>query len=337
MKITAKAMESFLARPDGQCRAALVYGPNAGLVRERTQRIRQAVMAGNDDPFAYVELEETTVLDDPARLVDELSSISLMGGKRLVLVRDAGDKLTRVLESAAEAFNDGAFLLVAADELASRSSLRAFFEKEPACAAIACYRDEARDVQAAVRKTFAEAGITADSDVVQYLSEQLGNDRFVTYQELEKIILFAGDSKTITLKEAEALVDYNRDTGLDDVVTALADKNLQALEQMIGVQVREGTQPIAYLRAASRYFNRLYAIRAQMQTGRSAADVIQGLRPPVFFKQVPIMTRHAEAWDTPQIVKALKLLTEAELSCKSSDLPPLPASHRKLMQLTQVR
>jgi DNA polymerase III subunit delta len=337
MKIAFKAVDAFLAKPEAQCRAVLVYGPDLGLVRERAGRIKKTVLAGNDDPFAYVELTEAILLDDPARLADELSAMSLMGGKRLILIRDAGDKLTKIIEGVSAFFHDQVFLVVMGDELPSRSSLRALFDKEPQFASLACYRDEARDVAAVIRKTFEEAGVNADRDAVEYLTGQLGNDRYVTRQELEKIIVYAGGSKRLSLEEAEALVDYNRDTGLDDIVSAVADKNLVALEQMLTVQIREGNQPVSWLRALQRYFNRLYAIRAQMATGRSAGEVIAGLRPPVFFKQVPVLTRHAEQWDSHQIIKALKLLIEAELACKTSDLPILATSHRKLMRVTQVR
>lgn len=337
MKIAPKAAEAFLANPEGQARAVLVYGPDAGLVRERALKIKAVVLAGNDDPFAYVELEESKLLDDPARLNDELSSISLMGGKRLIHVRGGGDKLTRLMEGAAALFHADVFLLISGGELPSRSSLRAFFDASPVCASVACYKDEARDVQAVIRRKLEEAGVAIDRDTMEYLVSQLGNDRFVTYQELEKIVLFAGASKRISLEEAQALVDYNRDSELDEVVASVADRNLAALEATLTAHRREGTSPVAYLRALLRYFNRLYFIRARMASGESADEVISGLRPPVFFKQLPSLTRHVQAWDTPRLVKALRLLVEAELACKTSDLPLLPASHRKLMQVTQVR
>src|SRR5262245_41845538 len=129
MKIASKAVESFLLKPDGQCRAVLIYGPDLGLIRERAMRIKRSILSENDDPFAYVELEESVVLDDPARLADELSAISLMGGKRLILVRDGGDRLTKIIEGAMGFFHENVFLIVMGDELPSRSSLRALFEK----------------------------------------------------------------------------------------------------------------------------------------------------------------------------------------------------------------
>lgn len=337
MKIAPKAAESFLVNPGGQCRAVLVYGPDSGLIRERVLRIKTNILAGNDDPFAFVELEESTVSGDPARLADELSAMSLMGGKRLIYIRDGGDKLTKIIEGVTSLFHDSVFLMVAGDDLPSRSSLRAFFDKDSSCASLACYKDDARDVQSVIRKKLSEAGIACDQDTMEYLAGQLGNDRYVTYQELEKIILFAGDSKRINLEETQALVDYNRDSDLDDVVVAVADKNLAELDAMLTVHRREGSQPVAYLRTLMRYFNRLYYIRAKMATGENLEEIIRSLRPPVFFKQAPALTRHARHWETHQIVKALRLLLEAELACKTSDLPVLPASHRKLMQVTQLR
>lgn len=338
MKIVPKSIEAYITRPDPRHRAMLLYGPDAGLVRERAKRLTASMLGSAPDPFALVELTEAAILADPARLSDELSAISMMAPKRVILVRDAGDKLTKIIEGAAQAFNDSTLLIICADELSTRSSLRAWFDKENACASLACYKDEARDVQDVIRKSFAAAGISADYDIVQYLSQQLGNDRYVTYQELEKLITYAGDEKQFRLAEVQALVEYNRDTHLDDVVTAVADRNLQSLDAMLTLMLREGTQPIAWIRALQRYFNRLYSIKSQMMNGSQTAEqIIQSLRPPVFFKQVPSLTRHVQNWNLGQIVKALKLLVAAELACKTSDLPPVAASSRKLLQVTQAR
>jgi DNA polymerase-3 subunit delta len=135
----------------------------------------------------------------------------------------------------------------------------------------------------------------------------------------------------------QALIDYNRDTELDDAVAAVADRNLPALDATLTLLLREGTQPVAWIRALQRYFNRLYFIKSQMGGGQTAEQIIHSLRPPVFFKQVPSLTRHVQSWSLDQIVKALRLLVAAELACKTSDLPPFPASSRKLLQVTQAR
>ena len=337
MKIAPKVVESFLAKYDGTTRAVLFFGPDSGLVRDRAKKFASVFLSENQDPFALVELTEAQLTTDPALLADELSAISMMAPKRVIMVRDGGDKLKGIISDAASCFNADVLLIICGDELSTRSSLRMWFEKEAAVASIACYRDEARDVQEVIRKSFDAAGIKADRDTLDYLAGQLGNDRYVTYQELEKLITYAGEAKELHFEDVQALVDYNRETSFDDIVNAVADRNLQALEKTLTLLLREGTQPVAYLRALQRYFNRLYAMQAQIAQGMSAEQVISGMRPPVFFRQVPILTRHLHQWKADAIVKALRLLINAELACKTSDLPIIPASSRRLLQVTQVR
>lgn len=338
MKIVPKAVESYLAKPDPAHRAVLVYGPDAGLVRERTRRICSAFVSGSQDPFALTELKESQLASDPALLADELSAISMMVPRRAVLVRDGSDKLTRLIEGAADCFHDGVLLVVSSEELSPRSSLRGWFEKSSQAASIACYHDDMRDVRDVIRKAFDTNGIRASRDVVDYLAQQLGNDRYVTYQELEKLVAYAGEKKAVELEDAQALVDYNREASFDDMINAVADRNLSALDRTLTLLLREGTQPVAYLRALQRYFNRLYLLRAQMhQSGQSAEQIIPTLRPPVFFRQIPILARHLQNWNNEAIVKALRLLAAAELACKTSDIPVIPASTRRLLQVTQIR
>ncbi len=316
----------------------LIYGADSGLVRERNEKISKAILGADfSDPFAKLELSEAELLADPARLCDELSAVSMMNPRRVIIVRDAGNNFTKVIEPALPYLHKDNYLIILADELTGKSSLRLLFEKEQSCAALACYKDEMRDVHAVIRKKFDEAAISYDREVLDYLASQLGNDRYVTYQELDKLVLYAGDEKKITLEDARQLIDYNQALQLDDIVNSVADRNLAALEKNITQHLREGTQPIMYLRALQRYFNRLYAIRAQMDTGQSAESVVSSLRPPVFFKQQPVLIRHANSWGIENIVKALKLLITAELDCKTSDLPAIPASSRDLLKVTQLR
>lgn len=337
MKIAPKAIEAYISKPDLAHRAILLYGPDSGLVRQRTGKLTRGFLGEKFDPFALVELTEAKLLADPALLADELGAISMMAPKRVIVIQASGDKLTKIIEGAVDSFNNDVLVLIAAEELNARSSLRAWAEKAPQAASIACYHDEVRDVQDVLRKSFEAAGIKLHAGVMEHLSQQLGNDRYVTLQEIEKLITYAAESKELKLLDVQLLVDYNRETSFDEMVNAVADRNVAQLEKTLTLLLREGTSPVAYIRALLRYFNRLYYIKSRMEEGESADQVIQSLRPPVFFRQAPILTRHAQHWSSEGVVKALRLLINAELACKTSDLPIVPASSRKLLQVTQAR
>ena len=59
-------------------------------------RSRARVCPDLRDPFRVAELTAAALAADPARLADEAAQISLMGGRRVVRVREAGDALAQL-------------------------------------------------------------------------------------------------------------------------------------------------------------------------------------------------------------------------------------------------
>ena len=83
-------IEKFVARPDAARPVVLVFGADAGLVRERAEKIVRASVDNPDDPFSLVRLEGDALSSDGGRLVDEANTIPLFGGKRAVWVKAGG-------------------------------------------------------------------------------------------------------------------------------------------------------------------------------------------------------------------------------------------------------
>src|SRR5256885_15251522 len=87
--VALKASEaaSFAARPDPARAVVLVFGPDAGLVSERVDAIVRASVEDPNDPFSLARLDGDAVASDPARLVDEATTVPLFGGRRAVPAR----------------------------------------------------------------------------------------------------------------------------------------------------------------------------------------------------------------------------------------------------------
>ena len=56
MKVTAGRIDSVLERPGPDTLVLLIYGPDAGLVRERAERAVLALIGAPDDPFRVATL-----------------------------------------------------------------------------------------------------------------------------------------------------------------------------------------------------------------------------------------------------------------------------------------
>ena len=85
--IKASDVDRFIARPDPRQPIVLVYGPDAGLVRERVDALVKASVDDPNDPFAFVRIEGEDLAGNPSRLVDEAHTVPLFGGRRAVLVK----------------------------------------------------------------------------------------------------------------------------------------------------------------------------------------------------------------------------------------------------------
>ncbi|MDO9125444.1 MAG: DNA polymerase III subunit delta, partial [Parvibaculum sp.] len=128
MKIAPREADRFTAKPDPKAVAVLVYGPDAGLVRERIKTMTKTVVDDPADPFRISDLTDGDLKQDPARLSDEAASIAMLGGRRVVRVRGASDGTAKIFESFLDNPAGDALVLVEAGELTPRSALRLLFE-----------------------------------------------------------------------------------------------------------------------------------------------------------------------------------------------------------------
>ncbi|MCA0302619.1 MAG: DNA polymerase III subunit delta, partial [Proteobacteria bacterium] len=92
MKIEPRNVESFLRKPDPKIRGVVIHGNDDGLIAERAIALAKMVCDDLKDPFRVVDIAGDVLKGDPARLADEFGAMSLMGGRRVIRVRPAGEE-----------------------------------------------------------------------------------------------------------------------------------------------------------------------------------------------------------------------------------------------------
>jgi DNA polymerase III subunit delta len=321
VQVPTARIAAFLDRPDPQTRAVLLYGPDAGLVRERADQLARSVCPELADPFRVAELAAPVLADDPARLADEAAQLSLAGGRRVVRVRGAGDAQARLFASFLDGSPGEALIVVEAGELSRGSALRRTFESAPGAAAIGCYPDGARERAAIVREGLAAHRITASSDAVHYLVEHLGGDRLLTRSEVEKLALYAGDGGRVELDDARMSVGDSAALDLDDMVMAAAEGDAARLERVLGRIFQQGISPVTVVRAQLRHLQRLHALAAVVAAGTPIAEALRNARPPVFYQHQESMRRQLGSWSEARLRVQLEGLARAELNMKQTGFP----------------
>ena len=321
MKLAAGRVDSFLRRPDPEIRAVLLYGPDAGLVRERAESVARAICPDLRDPFRVADLTGATLAADPARLADEAAQISLMAGRRVVRVREAGDTLAPLFGRLLADMPGDALVVIEAGDLPGRSALRRVFDDAPRAASIGCYPDSARNLAAVIREAFSAHRIAAGRDVVEFLVEHLGGDRLLTRAELEKLTLYAGEGGRLELEDARAVIADAAALSLDDAVLAALEGNPAALDRALARVFQEGESPVSAIRSLLRHLQRLHTLAARVAGGGSPEEAIRNARPPIFFKQQDSYRRQLSRWSEKRLRDALDRVAEAEFRMKLTGSP----------------
>lgn len=317
----------------------VVYGNDDGLVAERALRLARSVCEDLKDPFRVVDIAGDALKGDPARLADEFSALSLMGGRRVIRVRPAGDESAEALENLVAAPAGDALIVLEGGNLTPRSALRAFAETEACLAAMPCYMDSSDALEGLVESSARAEGLNVDSDALDWIVERIGGDRGQTRSEIDKLLLYkAGDDgKTINLADAMAVLGDTAAIGIDNVIAATFDGELVALDRALDRVFAEGGHPVQLVRSLQRHADQLHfaaAHAAKSGSLEAAMFKVRGLArggPP---RQR--FERHARSWPLARLSAALTQILEAEMECKTTGLPDEAIARRLCLRLARA-
>jgi len=341
MKIQPRGIEKFLQTPGNDIIAVLIYGPDSGLVRERAETLTKVVAGRRDDPFLVAEITPADLRDYPARLLDESRALAFGGGRRVVRLRGATNSQTGTLKTILESLGTTntiapALIIAEAGELRPADKLRKLFEGADRAAAIACYLDDGRGLEQIVTEILARHKLRPSSDARTWLTQHLGIDRLVTRGELEKLALYCADKTDVTLDDCISVIGDGAVSDLEQAIFAAADGDFNALDTALTRAFREGVTSISVIRTTMRHLQRLHQVSGAVSEGMALDAAIKSLRPPPFFKVADRFRTQARAWPVGLIERALEILSEAELKCKTTGMPDQLVCSRALMQVAQA-
>jgi DNA polymerase III subunit delta len=321
-------IERFLSRPDAGVRAALIYGRDLGVVRDRANQLALKVVDRPDDPFDVAQLTDGDLGDDPARLEDALASQSLMGGRRLVRLRFAGEKASAdklaaeaLVRHAAGELNPDAFFLIEAGALGRDSALRKAAEKAAGAAVIPCYEDEPGDVARLVRETLAKDNISLNADALALFVARMPKERGVARQEIERLALFLGPGGGVTAAPAdlEAFLGVEPEASLADAAADAFGGRIREAQAGIRRARQEGEAGPAAIRAIGMHLGRL---RRTLVLHKSGAGLQEAAKSSgVFWKQEREFLRQARSWSLDELDRIQPEVLGADRACKTAGSP----------------
>ncbi|GEP08948.1 DNA polymerase III subunit delta [Methylobacterium gnaphalii] len=311
-------IEGLLRRgPDPRILLVLVYGPDIGLVADRSARLVKGMTADPDDPFALVKLDGDALASDPGRLVDEAGTIGLFGGSRTIWVRSGSRNYAPAVDALLKADPAGARIVVEAGDLQKSSPLRAVCERSSRALAIPCYPDDARTLTELIENTLREYGLGIDRDARDLLAQSLGADRRASLSEIEKLALYARGRDKVELDDVEAIVSDVGASVLNALIDAAFAGRMAEAEREVRRFRQEGLDPSAMLGAALRHA--LALLNARLDDPSASASSLVANWRGLHFKRKGLVETQLSRWSPGALRHAAAALQEAVLACRRSD------------------
>ena len=325
--------EAFLRAVERVPAAVLLYGSDAGLVSERAAALAQKLAARDDPPGEVIRIDDGDLENDPARIGVELQTLPMFGGRKVVRATAGRRVSANALKPLVEGGKLEGTLIVEAGSLRPDDALRALFEKSAGAAAVACFPDEARDLDAVIGEVLRAAKLDITPQAKRMLTARLGADRALSRAEVEKLALYARGKTSIEEADVEAAVGDAAEQAMDRIVLAAGAGRVADAIRECDRSVAAGESAQGIIAAMQRHFLRLHRMRGALDGGRSMEEVVRALRPPPHFKQRDALESQCRAWNMEKLNAALARIGEAALAARLNAAMEGTLAERLLLDL----
>ena len=324
-------IDKFLARP--QRPIVLVFGPDAGLVRERAEALVRMSVDDPKDPFQLARLEGDDLASEPSRLVEEANTIPLFGGRRAVWVKAGARNFAPAVETLIAAPAPDCRVVIEAGDLKRNAPLRAICERARNAVALPCYADSERDLVRLIDDEMRDAGLAISPQARAALVPLLGGDRLASRHEIRKLALFARGKARVELEDVMAVVADASTLALDGLIDAAFAGRTSELEVQFGKARTAGTVPGTIVSAALRQVAQLHKARLSVEEGVPIGDAVQGIQPFVHFSRKAAVEAALKTWTSARLERAMAELAEAALEARRQSAMAEVIAQRALLAL----
>ena len=341
--------ERFLAEIDaaksgGPLRPGYILAGDETFLYERCRRaVIQAFVAPEMRDFCLSDLDlaETNIFE----ALDRAQTPSLMAPFQVIFLRNLKTLYTRGAKKEEFAAIDGYFrspnpqalVLFVADHIRISSDPRRMDLQDKDrfdriretlgdwCGTVELARVDEAD---AIRWLTVEAEkqqVRFDPDAARELADALGADMMLIASEFEKLLLYAGEKKRITLGDVETMVLAAKQRSLYELTDAISAKDkpraLMLLQGLLNASDGGEDSAIGHLYMLARTYRQMTVIlEKNVRDSRAIWQALwQGFRMPPFAAEDLI--RQARRYKSRhELTRALRLIARADLELRSS--PP---------------
>ena len=291
------------------CKIILFYGENQGLKEEFKKNIKEANK--NNEKLNLLQDE---IIKNENLLINEISNKSLFNNKKIIFIDQVNEKILNIIEEMAEDVSDEKIVIFAGN-LDKKSKLRSYFEKSKLCGIVACYQDNEITIKKIITNKLSDyQGLS--TQVINFIIQNTGLDRSKVNNEIEKIKSCFLEKK-INLEKIDLLLNIKTNDDFNKLKDEALKGNKIKTNKLLADTVFEPESNIYYLNSINQRINKLYEIEKMKQNNSNTETLVSNLKPPIFWKDKPVLIEQTNKWNENKIKKALEKTYAVELQIKT--------------------
>lgn len=163
-----------------------------------------------------------------------------------------------------------------------------------------------------------KSGKTISYDNAQLLTDISGDNRTTLESQLEKIILYIGDSKEITIESIRGLSTSLKQYTIFDLQNAIGKKNKANALKVAHNLLKNGSEPIQIIAMVNKYFTGLARLTELTASNTNEYQIARVLGThPYYLKDYQSARR---MYSDKQLINVFSALLKADLSVKTTSI-----------------
>ena len=293
----------------------LLYGENIGLKNDIRDFIK-ATIKQRSDAIEILSLYENEILNNEEYLYNFAYSGSLFSNTKIITISEATDKIIKKISSIFDKNLENVFIIIFSGILEKKSKLRNFFETDKKIICIPCYLDNERDLETIAQFELKKNKIALSREAINLLIEKSNSDRINLKNEIDKIKSYSLNKKNLELNEIKTLINFSGDYKSDILVNECLCRNGPQYKKIVSELYVNTVSQIMLLRILSNKVQRLLRIKEQENKSNNLDSLINASKPPIFWKEKPIVKKQLSLWNLNQLKKIIAEINSIELLCK---------------------
>ena len=288
----------------------LFYGENVGLKEDFKYQIKE-----NNKEIRIINYNQEDILKNEEFFNNEINNLSLFEEKKIYFINCVNDKLLNIIKNIKTNSNNEYFFF--SEILDKKSKIRNFFETTEQAGVVACYADNDITFKKKIlEKLKGFRGLSPEN--INIINESCNLDRIKLNNEIDKIIIFF-NNKIIEKDSLELLLNTTVNNNFVFLRDEVLVGNKNQANKLIADTVIEPDKNILYLNMINQRLIKLSDI-AERTKSTDLESAVNSIRPPIFWKDKPMVMVQAKKWSSNKIRKILNETYSLELKMKSNSM-----------------